>query len=133
TDLAWSMVTVQNPPIGGHAPPLQPTNTESGAGTTRSCTSVPGAYEYEQVTGAPGTPLHIALGGDTLTEPTPPSIPSAVTVRVGRVPNVAVTCVGRATLTLQAPVPVQAPDQPVKTTSGAKWGVRPTDVVEPYE
>jgi hypothetical protein len=123
TDCAEFMVTEQAP-VPGHAP-LQPLNTEPAAGVGVRVTTEPLEKLAAQV-----VPQLIPAGVLT-TDPVP--APDVVTVSVaggrGAGPNVAVTLWLLDTAILQAPVPVHAPLQPVKTEPDAGTAARLT--VEP--
>jgi hypothetical protein len=123
TALAPSMVTVQAP-VPVHAP-LHPANVEvSLPGEAVSDTTVPLAYDALQV-----EPQLIPAGVDvTVPEPDP----VFVTVSVCRIANVAVTAFALFIVTVQAPVPVQAPLHPAKVDPTAGTAVRVTLVPEAY-
>ena len=86
--------------------PLQPTKYEPGPGVAASATGVPLAYSSVQSPGQAMPP------GVLATEP-PPG-PATATSSARNRPNVAVTVRSVAMVKLQAPLPEQAPLQPLK-------------------
>jgi len=104
-------------------PPDQPANVEPDAGDSVNVTTVPLANVAEQV------PPHVIPDGLLETEPEP--VPALLTVNVRFTTaalKVAVTDLSASMLTLQAPVPLHAPDQPAKVDPPAGVAVRPTVV-----
>src|ERR1051326_8040489 len=121
TDFAASMVTL-------HAPvplqePLQPANVEPESGVAAKLTTVPLAKLAEHV-----VPQEIPEGV-LVTAPVP--VPFLDTVRVkgpAFAVKVALTDLAASMVTLQAPVPVQAPLQPAKVEPESGVAVRFTTV-----
>jgi hypothetical protein len=118
------MLTVQVPvPVQA---PLQPVNVAPAAGAVVSVTLVPEAILALHV-----VPQSIALGLDaTVPAPAPLFATLRVYVVTAAVPNVAVTLRAAVMLTVQVPVPVQAPLQPEKVEPVAAAAVRVTEVPE---
>ena len=105
TDFAASMVTL-HAPVPLHAP-LQPANVELASGVAAKLTTVPFAKLAEHV-----GPQEIPAG-ELATVPVP--VPLLATVRVkgpGFAVKFALTDFAASMVTLQAPVPLQAPLQP---------------------
>src|SRR5262245_50696435 len=115
TACAWDMVTWQGP-LPEQAPE-KPTKTESAAATADRVTTVPAGYGYEQVAFCPGIIEQAALGGSTSTVPKPFSVPETETVSDCGPRKVAVTFIASDMVTVQGPVPVQAPPKPTNTLS----------------
>src|SRR5262247_4580445 len=114
------MVTLQVP-VPVQPPPLQPVKLEPAAGAAVSVTAVPLANEAEHV--AP----HVMPAGALVMVP----LPAPLLLTVSAMPctaKVAVTDCAALIVTLQVPVPVQAPLQPVKVEPAAGVAVRVTTV-----
>jgi hypothetical protein len=122
TALAAFMVTEQ--PAVPEQAPLQPAKVEPGAGAAVRVTEVPLAKLAEQV--AP----QLMPAGRLVTDPLP--VPALVTERAKVVPevvpNVAVTAAAAFMVTVQPPVPEQAPLQPAKVAKEPAVAVRVTTV-----
>jgi hypothetical protein len=115
---AWVMTTVQEPmPVQA---PLQPVKTSVPVGVAVSVTEVASLNVAVHV-----APQVIPLGLDE-TDPAP--VPEVATVRVQTGMNVAVTDRACVIETVQVPVPVQAPLQPVKTSVPVGVAVSVTEV-----
>ena len=86
--------------------PVQPAKEEFEPGVAVRVTWVPGSKEA----------LHVwpQLIPDGLLATLPFPVPASVTPKVGEVLKLAMTDVSCVTVTLQAPVPLQAPDHPAK-------------------
>jgi len=120
TDWAALIVTVQVP-VPVQLPPLQPVNVEPAAGVAVSVTAVPLAKAAEQV--AP----HEMPAGELEIVPLP--APAFVRLSVkGCSANVAVTLWAALIVTVQVPVPVQPPLQPVNVEPVAGVAVSVTAV-----
>src|SRR5262247_4677060 len=114
------MVTLQVP-VPVQPPPLQPVKLEPAAGAAVSVTAVPLANEAEHV--AP----HVMPAGALVMVP----LPAPLLLTVSAMPctaKVAVTDCAALIVTLQVPVPVQAPLQPVKVEPAAGVAVRVSTV-----
>jgi hypothetical protein len=119
TARAALMVTVQVP-VPLQLPP-QPLKMDPAAGVAVRVTTVPLLNAAEQVV------PHAMPAGELLT--VPPPLPDLVTVSVrGASPNVAVTEVAAFIVTVQVPVPVQPPLQPVNVDPAAGVAVNVTVV-----
>ncbi len=112
------MVTL-HAPVPEHAPP-QPLNTDPEAGAAAKLTTVPELYWKEHA--AP----QLIPAGELVTVPLP--VPIFVTDNWNNGTKVAVTMVAEFTVTLQVPVPVQAPPQPVNAIPASGAAVRITGV-----
>lgn len=112
-------VTTQEP-VPEHAP-LQPANVELESAMAMSVTTVPDTHDDRQV-----VPHEMPAGFD---ETVPPPVPAFETVsgNASRV-KVAPTAVAVIAGTTHAPLPVQAPLQPVKVEPGVAIGVNVTMV-----
>jgi hypothetical protein len=121
TDLAALRVTEQAP-VPAQAP-LHPVKTEPAAAVLLRVTTVPDAKGAEQV--AP----QLMPAGVEVTVPVP--VPAFTTVRVWLSLKVAATDLAALMVTVQAPVPVQAPLHPVNTDPAAAVLFRVTTVPEP--
>ena len=120
TDWAALIVTV-HVPVPVQLPPLQPVNVEPAAGVAVSVTAVPLAKVAEQV--AP----HEMPAGELEIVPLP--APAFVRLSVkGCSANVAVTLWAALIVTVQVPVPVQPPLQPVNVEPVAGVAVSVTAV-----
>jgi len=121
TVFAASIVTWQLPvPVQA---PLQPAKAEPLAALAVSATTEPAAYGSEQ--SAP----QLMPAGEDVTVPLP--VPVFVTPTVyGFSVNVAVTLRAALIVTEHAPVPVQAPLQPLKVEPAEAEGVSATTVPE---
>lgn len=120
-----AVIEVVQVPVPVHAP-LQPTNVEPLAAAAVSVTEVPLAKLAVHV--AP----QLMPAGDEVTVPEP--VPAFVTDNanvVAELLNVAVTARAAVIDTVQAPVPVHAPDQPANVEPELAAGVSVTD--EPLE
>ena len=121
TDFAASMVTLQAPvPLQA---PLQPANVEPESGAAVKLTTVPLAKLAEHV-----VPQEIPEGV-LVTVPVP--APLLATVRVkgpGFAVKFALTDFAASMVTLQAPVPLQAPPQPAKVEPESGVAVKLTTV-----
>src|SRR6266511_1974950 len=100
--------------------PLQPAKLEPEAAVAVRMTEVPSAKACEQV-----LPQSIPAG---LLVTMPAPLPAFATVSVLSVSKVAVTSWSALIETVQVPVPVQAPPQPVKVEPEAVVAVRVTEV-----
>jgi hypothetical protein len=119
TALAAVMVTLQVP-VPEQAP-LQPAKVDPAAAVAVRVTGVPLAKLALQVLG------QVMPAGLLLTDPEP--VPASVTVSANvTVLNVAVTALAAVMVTLQVPVPEQAPLQPAKVDPAAAVAVRVTGV-----
>ncbi len=119
--IAEFTVTVQVP-VPVQAPP-QPVNTDPATAAAVSVTLVPEVNVDEQV--AP----QLIPAGLLVTEPAPD--PCGRTVRENCGLKFAVTLWAELMVTLQAPVPVQAPLHPVNAEPAAGVAARLTTVPEP--
>jgi phage tail protein X len=119
TELAAFIVTVHVPvPVQA---PLQPVKVAPAAGVAVSVTAVPLLKDAEQVV------PQLMPAGALVTVPDP--APARLTVRAKDCKaNVAVTELAAFIVTVQAPVPVQAPLQPVKVAPAAGVAVSVTAV-----
>jgi hypothetical protein len=119
TDLAASMVTAHVPvPVQA---PLQPAKLELAEGVAVNVTEAPALKDAEQV-----VPQSIPMG-EEVTVPVP--VPALETERLNVCKlNVAVTDLAASIETEQVPVPVQAPDHPVKVALAAGAAVNVTAV-----
>ncbi len=115
--------------VSGHVPvpvhaPLQPANVDPGSGVGMSVICLPYARFMLQVV------LHTNPDGDDVTTPVP--VPVLVTVIEGAPDpltlNVAATLIAEFIVTLQEPVPLQAPLQPAKVDPLSAVGVSVTIV-----
>jgi hypothetical protein len=117
------MVTTQLP-VPLQPPPLQPLKAEPLSGVAESVTVAPELKLALQV--AP----QLMPAGLLLTVPLP--VPALLTVRVkvlgGAVLKVALTDLAASIVTVQLPVPLQAPPHPANTEPEAGVGVRVTEV-----
>src|SRR5690349_2458055 len=116
-----AVIEVVQVPVPEHAP-LQPVNVEPLAAAAVSVTDVPLEKFALQVE------PQLTPAGDDVTVPVP--VPAFVTVNanvVAELFNVAVTARAAVIDTVQAPVPVQAPDQPANVEPGSAAGVSGTD------
>src|SRR5579872_2645140 len=119
TALAAVMVTLQVP-VPEQAP-LQPAKVDPAAAVAVRVTGVPLAKLALQVLG------QVMPAGLLLTDPEP--VPASVTVNANVTTlNVAVTALAAVMVTLQVPVPEQAPLQPAKVDPAAAVAVRVTGV-----
>jgi hypothetical protein len=111
-------------PVPAHGPPLQPSNTEPGAGLAVSVTVVPELKLATQV--AP----QLMPAGEEVTVPVP--LPARLTVRLNApTAKVAVTLAAALIVTTQVPVPAHPPpDQPLKVEPGPGVAVSVTTVPE---
>ncbi len=110
-------------PVPVQAPP-QPVNAIPASGAAVRITGVPAVNENEHV--AP----QLIPAGLLVTVPVP--VPNFETVSASCGVKVAVTFSAALMVTLQAPVPVQAPLQPVNTEPAAGVAARLTTVPELY-
>jgi hypothetical protein len=118
TDRAWVMATVQVPvPVQA---PDQPVKTSVPVGVAVSVTEVASSNVAVQV-----APQVMPTGFDEI-EPEPLPAAAAVSVQTGT--NAAVTLRACVIETVQVPVPVHAPLQPVKREPAVAVGVSVTDV-----
>ena len=117
TDFAESSVRL-HPPDPVQAPD-QPVKSEVASAAAVSVTTVLLVYVAEQV-----APQSIPAGAEVIV---PPPVPARATVRpyVTRV-NVAVAALAPSMVSVQVPVPLQAPDQPVKVEVPSATAVRVT-------
>ncbi|MGC2697770.1 MAG: hypothetical protein WA738_18440 [Candidatus Angelobacter sp.] len=99
-------VTVHLRSLPLHPPPVQPTKDEPDAGVAVKVTWVPVSKEALHVC------PQLIPDGLLATEPFP--VPASVTPNVGEALKLAMTEVSCVTVTLQALVPLQAPDHPAK-------------------
>jgi hypothetical protein len=120
TDVAALIVTVQVP-VPVQPPPLQPVKLEPAAGVAVSVTAVPLANEEAQV-----APQEMPAGA-LVTVPLPAPVLLTVSEKLWSA-KVAVTDVAALIVTVQVPVPVQPPLQPVKVEPAAGAAVRVTTV-----
>ncbi|NKE70328.1 hypothetical protein MNODULE_06195 [Nitrospiraceae bacterium HYJII51-Mn-bac16s-1-B09] len=120
TDFAALIVTVQEVPAA-LSQPDQPAKIELAEGAAVSVIDVPLLKDAEQV--AP----QLIPAGLLVTVPVPDPFLATVRVKLFSV-NVAVTDLAASMVTTQGPVPVQAPDHPVKSVSSAGAVVRVTVV-----
>src|SRR5215470_8726910 len=115
------IVTVQVLVVPVQPPPLQPVNVEPAVGVAVKVTAVPVVKDVEHV-----VPQEIPAGA-LVTVPVP--VPALVTVRAkDDCTKLAVTEVAAVTATVQVPVPVQPPLQPVNVESAAGAAVKVTAV-----
>jgi phage tail protein X len=121
TALAALMVTLQVP-VPVQAPP-HPANVEPEPTTAVSFTTVPLLKFALQVLGQV-IPLGLLV---TLPDPVPANVTESAKV-VAEVLNVAVTDLAALIVTLQVPVPLQAPLQPAKVDPAAAAAVKVTTV-----
>src|SRR5438445_3340336 len=120
TEVAAFIVTLQVP-VPVQPPPLQPVKVAPAAGVAVRLTTVPVVKAVEQV-----APQEIPAGA-LVTVPTP--APDLVTLSAkDDCMKVAVTEVAAFIVTLQVPVPVQPPLQPVKVEPAAGAAVKVTTV-----
>lgn len=119
TDLAASIVTEQVP-VPEQAP-LHPAKRELADGVAVNVTEAPALKEAEQA--AP----QLIPAGEEVTVPVPVPVLAIERVKFFRV-KVAVTDLAVSIVTLQLPVPLHAPDQPVKSESADVAAVRVTAV-----
>jgi hypothetical protein len=125
TILAASIVTRQTPiPLQA---PDQPANAEPEAGAAVKVTIAPGAKGASQV-----APQSIPAGCE-VTEPAPAPARATVSVCVVIAVNSAVTIRASLTVTVQAAVPVQAPDHPTNVDPAIAVAVRVTLASPGYE
>ena len=120
----WLIETVHDSDVPVHAP-LQPANLEPVAGTALSVTEVPAFRTLLQVL-PQSMPAAPAL---TTPLPTPVLVTDSV---YGMAVKVAVTLRASLIVSVQAPVPVQAPLQPEKVEPMAVVGVSVTVVPSAY-
>jgi len=121
TVVAALKVTVQAP-VPEQPPPLQPLKVEPAAGAAVSVTAVPLGKLATHVA------LQVMPVGALVTVPLPAPAGVTVSVKVWSV-KVAVTVVAAETVTVQAPVPEQAPPlQPLKVEPAAGAAVSVTAV-----
>ena len=116
-----AVIDVVHAPVPVHAP-LHPANVEPLAAAAVSVTDVPLAKLALHVE------PQLMPAGDDVTVPVP--VPAFVTVSanvVAELLNVAVTARAAVIDTVQAPVPVHAPDQPANVEPEAAAGVSVTD------
>jgi hypothetical protein len=121
TDVLELTVTV-HVPVPVHAP-CQPVNSAPEPAVAVSVTLVPGGYPSLQ---SPGQSIP---GPDTLPLPLPPR----ETVNDALATKTAVTDLLESIVTMQVPVPVQSPCQPVKTAPGLAAGVKVTPAPKGYD
>src|SRR5262247_2410708 len=114
------MVTLQVP-VPVQPPPLQPVKVEPAAGAAVRATTVPLANVEEHV--AP----HVMPAGVLVMVPLPAPVLLTVSAKLWTA-KVAVTDCAALIVTLQVPVPVQPPLQPVKVEPAAGVAVRVTTV-----
>jgi hypothetical protein len=120
TDVAALTVTAQVP-VPEQPPPLQPVKVEPAAGVAVSVTAVPLANEPEHVV------PHEIPAGALVTVPPPVPVLLTVSAKLWSA-KVAVTVCAPLIVTVQEPVPVQPPLQPVKVEPAAGAAVRVTTV-----
>ena len=120
TDVAALTVTAQVP-VPEQPPPLQPVKVEPAAGVAVSVTAVPPANEPEHV-----VPHEIPAGALVMV-PLPAPVLLTVSAKLWSA-KVAVTVCAALIVTVQVPVPVQPPLQPVKVEPAAGAAVRVTTV-----
>jgi hypothetical protein len=118
---AWAAVIVTlQLPVPVHAP-LQPVKVELASGVAMRVTTVPVSNDALQV-----DPQAIPVGEEAMV---PPPVPALPTVRAYWIlVNVAVTDAAALIITVQFPVPVHAPLQPVKVELASGIAVRVTTV-----
>ncbi len=120
TDASADIVTLQAP-VPEHAPP-QPVNVLPSFGVAVNATDAPSPNVALQVVG------HAIPDGSEATEPSPVTLTSSVRV-TATAEKLAPTDWSPVIVTLQAPLPEQAPVQPSNTNPSPGAGVSPT--VEP--